>query len=305
MASEASEHSISAYYASANFNKEVRPLNLKSASDIEDIKEEISSADILISNFRAGKLDSLGLGDDDLIELNPKLIHGKVYGFGANSSRPAYDVVLQAESGFMLMNGEPSRPPVKMPVALIDVLAAHHLKEGLLVALLRRADSGKGSIVEVSLLDAAVSSLVNQATNWLMNKHIPQAIGSLHPNIAPYGELFSCADDKLIVLAIGSNSQFENLCENLELIELISDSRFESNADRVQNRHQLEELLKPVFKTKPREEWMSILLANSVPAGALYNLQEVFEKYPDIKILEENQEGRETLRPATIAFDIK
>src|SRR5690606_4167760 len=110
--------------------------------------------------------------------------------------KPAFDVVLQAETGFMYMNGEPGREPARMPVALIDILAAHQLKEAILIALLHRERTGKGSHVSASLFGSAIASLANQASNWLMAGHIPQRMGSAHPNIAPYGDVFYTNDDK-------------------------------------------------------------------------------------------------------------
>ena len=154
-------------------------------------------------------LEKFGLDYNSLKEINPHLIYGNISGYGSKSSRAAYDVVLQAETGFMSINGEPNSKPLKMPVALIDVLAAHQLKEGILVALLNKEKHNMGALVEVSLYDTAVSSLKNQATNWLMGNFIPQSIGSKHPNIAPYGETFLTKDNQHIVLAIGSNNHFE------------------------------------------------------------------------------------------------
>ncbi len=120
-----------------------------------------------------------------LAALNPALIYAQITGYGSANPRVGYDAVLQAETGYMFMNGEPGQASLKMPVALIDVLAAHHLKEGILLALLQRARTGRGRLVEVSLVQAAVASLVNQATNWLVAQRLPQKQGSSHPNIAP------------------------------------------------------------------------------------------------------------------------
>ncbi|MDZ7682799.1 MAG: CoA transferase [Fodinibius sp.] len=121
--------------------------------------------------------------------MEPSIIHGQISGFGSESDRLAYDLIMQAETGFMSMNGQPDGPPTKMPLALIDVLAAHQLKEGILCALLKQKDTPNQSFnIEVSLYESAISSLINQATNWLMNKNIPQRIGIKHPNIAPDGE---------------------------------------------------------------------------------------------------------------------
>ncbi|MBI3240227.1 MAG: CoA transferase, partial [Flavobacteriia bacterium] len=200
----------------------------------------------------------------------------KISGFGDDSDRVAYDLILQAESGLMSMNGTPESGPVKMPVAFIDVLAAHQLKEGLLVALLERQISGKGHVVSVSLYDAAVSSLVNQASNYLMEGHVPQRIGSLHPNIAPYGELFATSDQKQVTFAIGSNRHFEGLCTFLGLTELFADDRFSVNAHRVKNRTSLFEILQTAIAQHTSESLNLAMQQQHIPFGIIRTLDEVF-----------------------------
>ena len=173
--------------------------------------------------------------DHTLRKINPKLIIGKISGFGRDSDRIAYDLILQAESGFMSINGEANQAPLKMPVALIDVLAAHHLKEGILLALI----SKQAKTIDVSLYDSAVCSLMNQASNFLMTGNTPQQQGNLHPNIAPYGELFKTAEGEWVTFAIGSNRHFEKLCDVLELEEFKNAESFNTNQSRVQNRAEL------------------------------------------------------------------
>src|SRR5690606_9397012 len=136
---------------------------------------------------------------------NPALIYGRITGYGSENPKVGYDAVIQAESGFMSMNGEPEGKPLKLPVALIDILAAHHLKEGLLLALLEKQVTGKGKLVEVSLIQAALSSLANQGTNWLVGGVVPSRQGSAHPNIAPYGDIFLTSDHREILLAVGTD----------------------------------------------------------------------------------------------------
>jgi crotonobetainyl-CoA:carnitine CoA-transferase CaiB-like acyl-CoA transferase len=175
------------------------------------------------------------------------------------------------------MNGTPESGPIKMPVALIDILAAHQLKEGILIALLQREKNNKGALVEVSLYDAAIASLANQACNWLMAGHIAQPIGSLHPNIAPYGETFNTKDGKLIVLAVGNDKQFSDLCKVLNLLELINDERFLNNASRVKNRIELKKILEEKINQFQSKELISKFLELNVPAGTIKNIKEVFE----------------------------
>jgi crotonobetainyl-CoA:carnitine CoA-transferase CaiB-like acyl-CoA transferase len=186
---ESKENSVSAYYSAANYSKESLFLNVKDSSDYELLIEHIKDADIVISNYKPSTARKLKLDYKDLKPYNPSLIYAELTGFGGDDSRPAFDVVLQAETGFMYMNGEPHRNPVKMPVALIDVLAAHHMKEAILCALINKLKTGEGQHISMSLYECALASLANQATNWLMEGHIPQPMGTQHPNIAPYGDM--------------------------------------------------------------------------------------------------------------------
>ncbi len=302
---EDAQSEVSAYFSSVNYGKEYQSINLKAEEGKTAVLELIKDADIVLSNFKAGDDIKLGLDYETLKALNSKLIYGCITGFGPNDSRTAFDVVLQAEAGLMYMNGTPESGPVKWPVAVVDLMAAHQLKEGILLALLQRERTGMGAKVSVSLYDAAVASLANQATNWLMAGHIPQRIGSLHPNIAPYGETLTCADGGQIVLAVGSNVQFENLCKVLNLNSLSTDERYSNNRNRVTNRTSLLATLQQAAQTWQRDELLTALLAAQVPAGAIRNMQEVFEQ-PNAKILinKETIAGVATQRPATAVFVI-
>lgn len=301
--SENSESTISAYFASVNYKKTYNQLNLSNKTDHENLLALVSDADILISNFKNGDAEKLKLTDQLLREINPNLIIGKITGFGSKSDRVAYDLILQAESGFMSMNGTSESGPVKMPVALIDVLAAHHLKEGLLAALLERRFSGAVQTVQVSLYDAAVCSLVNQASNYLMSGHIPQRIGSLHPNIAPYGEIFTTSDKTLITLAIGSNHHFSKLCTILQLDHLLTDPKFGTNANRVKNRKELALSLQDQIKTWTANDLMAQLHLQKVPAGKIKDIPEVFDDAQTQSLIREESINEEiTKRVTSIGF---
>lgn len=299
------EAPVSAYYASVNWHKEVHLLDLTVDADRRELYDRIVDADIVIANYRASAAQKLGIDYETLRKINPKLIYGNITGFGENSSRVAFDVVLQAESGFMYMNGQPENPATKMPVALIDVLAAHQLKEGLLLALWQRERTGIGAYVSVSLLEAALASLANQATNWLMAGHIPQRIGSLHPNIAPYGEIFVSADAKQLVLAIGNDKQFIQLCELLNCPELSTDIRFRHNSDRVLYRQLLEAALQAAFEKLNADYILEGCLEKSIPIGRIRNMQEVFElPETEAMLLEESVDGQATKRVKTVGFRV-
>lgn len=297
------DSTTSAYFSSVNYRKNYAQLNFNNTDDLSKLAEHVASADIFLSNFKKGDDQKFGITDTWLHELNPRLIIGKISGFGSESDRVAYDLILQAETGFMSMNGTPGSGPVKMPVALIDVLAAHQLKEGILCALLERTQTNRGKVVSVSLYDAAVCSLANQASNFLMENHIPQRIGSLHPNIAPYGELFTTSDKHLITFAIGSQRHFELLCNLLNLPQLPADNRFSRNVDRVTNRTVLAQLIQEQINRLTFAAIRQYCLDHHVPMGEVKSLDRVFENQQARDLIrEEKIDNHSTKRVTQIAF---
>lgn len=297
---------ISAYYAAVNWNKRSIFLDFTVDKDLKQLQELIQTADVLIVNFKAGDAAKFNLRYTDLCTSNPKLIYGEINGFGADNDRVAYDLVLQAETGYMSMNGTDNSGPVKMPVALIDLLAGQQLRSGILTALYERDVLQKGGCkVTVSLYDAAVAALANQATNWLMANHIPERIGSTHPNIAPYGELFTTQDKVTVTFAIGSNKQFKNLCEILGLKELSIHPNFETNQNRVKNRLSLSSYLQEGVGKFKAEELIAKLISKKVPVARIKNLKEVFEtEAAQALILEEKIGDISTKRARSTVFKI-
>lgn len=305
LSSEDSDSKTSAYFSSVNYKKEYAYLDLKKESDRKHFLNQVKQADILLMNFKKGDQEKFQLTDSFLHEINQKLIIGKINGFGTNSDRVAYDLILQAETGFMSMNGNSESLPTKMPVALIDVLAAHQLKEGILTALLNRTITNIGETVSVSLYESAVSSLVNQASNFLMEGFIPERIGSLHPNIAPYGEIFKTQDNKLVTFAIGSQKQFEKLLNILALTHLIKDKRFATNQQRIKNREILKEILDKQILISNADTLLAKCHEHFIPAGEIKNLKQVFEtQLAQDLVREENIEGKNTKRVSSIAFKL-
>ncbi len=297
---------VSAYFSSVNYGKEHLFMDYKKPDDFSHLQGLIKEADVVICNFKHGDAEKFQLNYERVKELNPEIIYAQLNGFSSIPERVAFDVVLQAECGYMFMNGQPDSPPTKMPLALMDILAAHQLKEGILAALIKKLQTGKGSKVSTSLEESAVSSLANQATNWLMNQHIPQRMGSLHPNIAPYGEVFETKDNKLIVLAIGSNAQFEKFCNIINGAELCSIPEFETNADRVKNRKALQESIAPKVKLLERDPLISECITQHVPVGAVRNMKEVFETSAAQQLILEEQVGDYTTkRVKTVAFKLE
>lgn len=296
----------SSYYSCVNWGKKSVFLDLKNAEDHEKAEQYIKEADVVISNFKKGDDIKLGLDFETLKKINPTVILGHISGFGSDSDRVAFDLILQAESGFMSMNGQSDGPPTKIPLALIDILAAHQLKEGILCALLAQQKESKPYHIEVSLYDSAVASLINQATNWLMNGNNPQRMGSLHPNIAPYGEVFTTRDGQQITFAIGTQKQFEKLCDVLQANTLKNHRDYGSNAARVRNREALFRALQKIVAVWEVEPLIKQLHAQFVPVGKINTLKEVFvQKKAQDLCLEEEIEGRKTIRPKTAVFQWK
>lgn len=267
----------SAYFCSVNWGKKSISVDLESKEGRSVVHSLATQCDLVIASYKPGDASRLAVDYKSLRKLNPKLIYGQITGYGSHDPRVGYDAVMQAEAGFMSMNGEPGRPSLKMPVAMIDILAAHQLKEGILLAMLRQTRSGAGAFVEVSLLQSAISSLVNQGTNWLIGKKIPSKLGSAHPNIAPYGDVFLTGDDHEVLLAIGTDAQFRQLCESLSISAIAGDSRFTTNSGRVINRATLHVILQQAIKIYSGEVLMDHLKTARIPAGLIKNLQEVFE----------------------------
>jgi crotonobetainyl-CoA:carnitine CoA-transferase CaiB-like acyl-CoA transferase len=296
----------SAYFHSVNFNKKHLFLDLQLVIDREKTYNILRGCDVVISNFKKSSAMKLGMDYETLKTINPNIIYGQIYGFDEEDETPAFDVVLQAEAGFMYMNGEKGGQAVKMPVALIDILAAHQLKEGILIALLNREKTGKGAFVSTSLYESAVSSLANQATNWLMAGHIPQRMGSEHPNIAPYGDVFLTADKKEIVVACGTQRQWLGLCKALKMNDLLSDERFSSNQKRVVNRAELYALLKESMAEYERDILIEIFKKHQIPIGGIRTMSEVFENpVAQNMILEQVDYNHKTSkRVKTVAFKV-
>ena len=290
------ESSVSAYYASANYNKESILLNFKDKEDFNALITLIADCDIVIANFKGGSAAKLGLDYDSLKKINPNLIYASLTGYGEESNRPAFDMVLQAETGFMSMTGEPDGPPCKIPVAIIDVLAAHHMKQAILCALIEKQKTGRGKFISVCLKDAATAALVNQATNYLMVGKVAERMGSQHPNIAPYGDTFRTCDDRFIMLAIGTDAQFAHLCSLLKINKVL----FETNVKRLQKRHMLNQLIADEIKTKGFDYWQTEFNNMGIPYSKINSVAEHLNQ-EDVRkdLLRESIEGVDTIRPRT------
>lgn len=267
----------SAYFCSVNWGKKSVAVDLTSSEGKSVVQKLAAKSDIVIASYKPGDAVKLGVSYEQLSFKNPKLIYGQITGYGSDNERVGYDAVIQAESGFMDLNGEKNGLPTKMPVALIDVLAGHQLKEALLVALLKRERTGVGSFVEVSLIQTAISSLTNQATNWLVANKLPSRQGSLHPNIAPYGESFETKDGKRVLLAVGSDRQFFDLLRILKIDPLTFENKFSTNHRRIENREEMNAMLSNAITKLTASELFLQIHKLKIPAGMIQNVREVLE----------------------------
>jgi CoA:oxalate CoA-transferase len=258
----------SAYFLSVNRNKKSCAVDLKTPEGREIVRRLVSRADVLVENFRAGVASRLGVGHEELRDENPRLVYCSITGFGSDREppdRPAYDFVVQAESGLMAVTGDARGEPMKVGVALVDVLAGTHAAVGILAALVARAETGKGDRLEVPLLDAALASLVNVASNALVTRTEPARYGNAHASIVPY-QTFATRDG-WIAIAAANDRLFARLCAVLGRTELAEDDRFATNPARVANREALLRALEPEFRRRGADEWLAALERAGVPAG--------------------------------------
>ena len=287
---ESDDETVSAYFSSVNWGKRSVAIDLSRTEGQALVHGLAKETDVVIASYRPGNDRKLGMDHDRLAKINDRIIYVSISSFGPESDRPGYDAIIQAESGFFYLNGPADGPPVKLPVALMDVLAGHQAKEGVLLALLERMQTGKGKHVQVSLIQAALASLVNQGSNWLVAGHDPQRIGSGHPNIVPYGEPLECADGKYLVIAAGTDKQFGLLCRVLGDEGLGADKRFATNPMRVKHRAALMKRLQQLFAKWESEVLFQKLAGKGVPAGCIWSVAEALEQPAARELMLEDDE---------------
>lgn len=303
---EAPDCKYSAYYGAANYGKKTLLLDLQEETQRARLEDLISNADIVISNFQKKTAEKLQLTPELITSRYPDIIFAQLSAYDYEDPRPGYDLVMQAETGYISMTGTSDGHLCKMPVAIIDILAAHQMKEAILLALLQKMRTGKGCTVHVSLYKSALTGLVNQASNFLMCNHIPKPLGTLHPNIAPYGDLFKSEDGITFMLAIGSDSQFEKLWKTLNF-DSHDYPNFNKNLIRLRNRSRLQSVLQSEFSLIPYSKIESTLKENNLPYCKIANLEEVFSRYESIRMVnEELTDDNFRLRSvSSIAFGLK
>jgi formyl-CoA transferase len=267
----------SAYFLSINRNKQSLTLDLKSRRAAEILRALAKHADVIIENFRPGTMERLGLGEKDLRRINPRLIYASLTGFGADgpmSDWPGYDLIVQAWGGLMSITGTPDGEPVKVGVAIIDLVAGLMLGKAIVAALYVREKTGIGQRIDTSLLEAEVASLINVGSNYLIGGNIPARWGNAHPNIVPY-QHFKTADGYLVI-GVASETIWKRFCAAVGEGALIDDPRFSSNAKRVENRSALIALLSAMFSKRDNDTWFQLLTQAEVPCAPVQTIDQVF-----------------------------
>ena len=277
LSAESSDTDVSGYFSSVNWGKRSIGVAFDKSEGREVMCDLVRNSDMVIQSFKVGDDRRFGLDYDSLKAVKESIIYAHITAYGPDDERTGFDAIIQAESGFTSMNGTPESGPIKMPVALIDLLLGHQLKEALLLGLLERQQTGKGTYITLSLIQSAIASLANQASNYLVGKTVPRPSGSDHPNITPYGTVFRTKDDKDIVLGVGTDSQFRSLCEVLGIGHAADDIRFKTNRDRVANKSDVKNLIGARIAEFLRNDLLETLLLKRIPAGAVRDLDEVFQ----------------------------
>jgi len=272
------ETRASAYFASANRAKKSIAVDLARPEGQAIVRRLAQRADVLLENYKVGALARHGLGYEQLAAENPRIVYCSITGFGQSGpyrGRAGYDLLIQGMGGLMSITGEADGEPVKVGVAVTDVLTGMYAATAVLAALAHRDRSGRGQHIDLALLDVQIAMLANQAQSYLVTGRAPGRLGNAHPSIVPY-QAFATSDGH-IVLAIGNDGQFARFCEVAGRPELARDPRFATNASRVQHRGELVAALAPILAARGAADWVGALEAAGVPCGPINDLAQVFE----------------------------
>jgi len=289
----------STYFLGVNRNKKSVAVDIKSPDGIALVEQLIRSADVLVENFRPGTLDRLGFGPDRARAINERLIYCSISGYGATGPRrdlPGYDMVIQGESGLMDVTGFPETGPTKVGVAITDCLAALYAVQGILLAHIARARTGKGQFVDISLLDSAVSILGLPAGIVAATGRSPGRLGNAHPSLAPYEPYL--ASDGYVVVAVANPKLWSRFCTAIGAEALEHDPRFATNTDRLQNREALNACIGSIFRDRTVDALIERMSAAGVPCGRVRTIDEVLHD-PQLaarQMLIDVAAGRETVK---------
>jgi crotonobetainyl-CoA:carnitine CoA-transferase CaiB-like acyl-CoA transferase len=270
-------HLSASYFHSCNRGKRSVTADLETEEGRSLVRKLAMHADVVVENFKVGGLKRYGLDYGSLRDANPKLIYCSITGFGQDgpyASRPGYDFIVQGLGGIMELTGAPDGEPQKTGVAFADIFTGVYAAVAVIAALRRRDETGEGSHIDIALLDTQVAVLANQAMGYLASGVAPRRLGNAHPSIVPY-QVFHASDGHLIV-AVGNDAQFARFVAILACAELASDSRFATNAARVENREALIALLAERIAKRGRGELLAALEKAGVPAGPINSVAEVF-----------------------------
>lgn len=272
----------SAYFTCANRNKRSVALDLGTPEGQEIVRSLSCKADVLLENYKVGGLKQYGLDWDSLSQANPRLVYCSITGFGQTGPyalRPGYDFLVQGLGGLMSVTGHPENSPgggpMKVGVALVDVMTGLNATVAILAALQERQRSGLGQHIDIALLDVQVAALANQAANYLVGGQLPARMGNAHPNIVPYQD-FPTADGHMI-LTVGNDAQFARFAEAAGHPEWVMDDRFRTNAARVHHRRELVSSIREATRIRTTGEWIAVLEAAGVPCGPINNVEQVFD----------------------------
>jgi len=266
----------SAYFMSLNRGKQSIALDLKDNIDRETFLALLGSADVLVENYRPGTMDKLGLGWDVLHEKFPRLIFAAVSGFGQTgpyAKKPAYDMVVQAMGGIMSLTGHPGGPPTRVGSSIGDITAGLFTAIGINAALYERATTGKGKLIDVSMLDAQVAILENALARYTATGEVPGPLGARHPSITPF-EAFATADGH-IVIAAGNNPLFERLCKTIRASHLSGDTRFADNEARCAHAGELKVEIEAALASESSAYWLKVLEDAGLPCGPINNVEDI------------------------------
>ncbi|MCE7860792.1 MAG: CoA transferase [Chloroflexi bacterium CFX2] len=268
----------SAYFIAANRNKRSITVNIQSREGQDILRKLAGVCDVLVENYRTGDLDKLGLGYAEMHVLNPRLIYCSVSGYGRTgpyADRPGYDAVLQAEGGMMSVTGSVEGPQSRVGIPIIDITSGMFASTAILAALRARDVTGEGQLVDISLFDSHLALLTNVASNYLVGGKPPKRLGNAHPNLVPYDSFQAC--DSWFVLGVANEKQWGILCDVLNRPEWKTDSRFETNRRRVENRSILAEELNKIFSRQNADHWLEQLVKAGLPCGRINTVPEVFD----------------------------
>jgi crotonobetainyl-CoA:carnitine CoA-transferase CaiB-like acyl-CoA transferase len=276
-----------AYFLSINRNKRSVTLDLSTEEGVRTARALAERADAVVENFRPGLMHRFGLDYETLRRDNPRLVYCSIEAFreDTQTSRPGYDIIMQAICGLMSITGLRDGQPVKVGVALLDVVAGLYAAVGILAALRARVQTGQGSRLTVSLFDTAVAAMVNQAANYLLGGVLPGPMGTEHPNIVPY-QMFH-ASDRPFILAAANDRLFERTCDVIGRPELARDPRYATNGGRVRNRKALIPEVASILRTRRAGEWLEALEAEGVPCAPIRRMDEVFASPEGSGLLED------------------